>query len=129
MQIEHVAVNLPDPQAAAAWYVEHLGMKVLRAQDEPPYMTFIADSDGKGVLEIYRNEEATIPDYPNQSPLVVHIAFLADTDLEAIRERLSAAGATVAEDIRPTPAGDHLLMMRDPWGLAIQFVRRATPLQ
>ena len=25
MKLEHVALNLPDPQAAAAWYAENLG--------------------------------------------------------------------------------------------------------
>lgn len=129
MKIEHVALNLPDPKAAVAWYMEHLGMVLLRSQDEPPYMHFIADSQGKGVLEVYHNPAAPIPDYVNQDPLVLHIAFAAEEDLSAVRERLLRAGATVAVDLQTTPAGDQLLMLRDPWGVAIQFVRRSTPLQ
>ena len=31
MDIEHFALNVPDPVAAAAWYVEHLGMRVQRS--------------------------------------------------------------------------------------------------
>jgi hypothetical protein len=30
--------------------------------------------------------------------------------------------------VRVTPAGDHLAMLRDPWGLPIQLVHRSTPM-
>jgi hypothetical protein len=32
------------------------------------------------------------------------------------------------DEVTTTPAGDKLAMLRDPWGLAIQFVRRAEPM-
>ena len=30
LNVEHVACNVADPVAMAAWYVEHLGMRVVR---------------------------------------------------------------------------------------------------
>ena len=43
MKIEHVAFNVPDAVKAAQWYVEHLGMQILRSSNESPYIHFLAD--------------------------------------------------------------------------------------
>jgi len=53
-----------------------------------------------------------------------HVAFMVD----AVRRKLIAAGATPVGEVTTTPAGDKLAMLRDPWGLAIQFLRRADPM-
>jgi len=44
------------------------------------------------------------------------------------RERLLAAGARSAGEVVVTPAGDEMTFLRDPWGVALQLERRATPL-
>ena len=44
MKFEHFAVNIEDPPVAAAWYVEHLGMKIVRSVGEPTHMHFLADA-------------------------------------------------------------------------------------
>ena len=46
----------------------------------------------------------------------------------ATRARLLAAGASAEGEALVTPTGDHVAMLRDPWGLAIQFVHRAQPM-
>ena len=79
------------------------------------------------MLEFYCQTMAPIPDYRSMDPLVLHIAFNV-ADLAAAMKRLLDAGATVASEAVTTPAGDELAMLRDPWGLAIQLVRRAQPL-
>jgi len=61
------------------------------------------------------------------NPLSLHIAFMVD-DGKAICDKLVAAGATVAGDVNITPAGDEIAMLRDPWGVPIQFVKRAEPM-
>ena len=127
MKIEHVAVQVEDPQAMAAWYRDHLGFSIKRALDTPPYMHFIADSSGSVMLELYRNEAVPLPDYRKQNALVVHIAFIAES-VTTERDRLLAAGATLDQDVQTTDAGDQLAMLRDPWGLPIQLVKRATPM-
>ena len=39
-----------------------------------------------------------------------------------------AAGATPAGEVTTSPVGDQLAMLRDPWGLAIQLVKRSRPM-
>ncbi|MCC5844600.1 MAG: VOC family protein [Verrucomicrobia bacterium] len=124
MNIEHFAFQVPDPAAFAAWYGEHLGMKTLRAGGAPTFTHFIASPDGAAMLEIYRNEKAPVPDYPNQDPLVIHLGF-ASKDPEADRDRLLQAGASHQAGPVTTAAGDVLIMLRDPWGFPIQLCKRA----
>jgi len=126
MNIEHVALNVTDPIALANWYVKHLGMKIVRQVDVAPHTRFIADESGRTVLEIYR-QKAPVPDYASQDPMVLHVAFIAP-DIRATRDRLLAAGATVAKDVHTIPEGDEMAFLHDPWGVVIQLVKRAKPL-
>ena len=126
MEIEHVALNVPDPAAMARWYVEQLGMRVVVGNDSPPYAHFLADSAGHVMLEIYLNPPDDVPDYGARHQLQFHIAFVS-SDPPADRRRLEAAGATFVEDIH-LPDGGYLVTMRDPWGVPLQFVRRGRAL-
>ena len=127
MKIEHVAYQVEDPRAFAQWYAEHLGLTIKRVQTEPPFGHFLADDGGTVMVEVYRIPEIPVPDYAGTDPFVLHVAFTA-TDIAATRERLIRAGATAVGDIASNPAGDQVAMLRDPWGLAVQLVRRATPM-
>jgi glyoxylase I family protein len=126
MNIEHIALNVADPVAMAEWYTRHLGMRVVRRPPGPTNTHFLADESGRVVLELYHHE-APVPDYAAMDPFVLHIAFVA-TDVKGIRQRLLAAGAANAGEPNTTPAGDELAFLRDPWGVTIQLVKRATPL-
>jgi len=126
LDLEHIACNVADPVAMAAWYVEHLGMRVVRRSNDPSQIHFLADAAGRAVIEIYRNAADAIPDYAAMNPLRFHIAFAA-ADPDAARAALVAAGATFVEE-RALPDGSRLLMLRDPWGIALQLCRRSTPL-
>jgi glyoxylase I family protein len=125
MKIEHVALQVSDPVALARWYHDHLGLAIKRSQTESPFGQFLADDGDAVMLEFYNNPKATVPDYRAIDPLALHIAFWAD-DVAGTRARLIAAGATPEGEVVETPAGDHLVMLRDPWGIPIQFVMRAT---
>ena len=126
--VEHIAWQVADPVAVAKWYCEVLGFTVLRKMDTAPYMHFIADASGRVVIEIYNNPAASIPDYPTMSFFHLHLAFQVENP-DDVRETLLKNGCTVADDLTTTPSGDRLLMMRDPWGFPIQFVKRAVPLK
>jgi len=127
VRLEHVGLNVVDPNKAAQWYVENLGMKVVRQSPAPVNARFLADSGGNMMLEIYHNPPEAVPNYASMDPLLLHVAFMVD-DVDAARQKLIAAGATPVGEATTTPAGDKLAMLRDPWGLAIQFVRRADPM-
>lgn len=125
MRFEHFALNMPDTRAAAAWYVAHLGLKVLRARAEAPFTHFLADDSGRVFLEIYSNPVDPLPDYNTQHPLRVHFAFSVG-DARAERARLQKAGARLVVE-EELPDGTRLIMMRDPWGMPVQLCQRAEP--
>jgi catechol 2,3-dioxygenase-like lactoylglutathione lyase family enzyme len=126
MYFEHFALNVPDPRAMADWYVEHCGLRVVHGVDAPPYMRFLADVTGRVIMEIYNNPQAPVPDYAAQSPLMVHVAYAVD-DMEATKADLIEAGATLVSESHQDN-GSVLVMMRDPWGIPLQLVKRGVPI-
>lgn len=127
MKIEHTAYQVADPVALTKWYVAHLGLRVKRAQTAEPFGVFLADDGDAVMLEFYANPKVSVPDYRAMDPLLLHLAFRAD-DVAADRTRLIAAGATADGDVVTTESGDTVAMLRDPWGLAVQLVRRRAPM-
>lgn len=126
MKLEHFALNVKEPVAMTKWYVENLGMTIVKKQEQSPYMTFLADDSGQIMIEIYNNPLAVVPDYANQHPLIVHLAFVS-ADPDADSKRLQAAGASEVSNDK-LEDGSHLIMMRDPWGLALQLCKRGKPM-
>ena len=127
VKIEHFALQVPDPVAMAEWYVKHLGFTIARSGGEPSHARFLADSSRSVMLEIYRNPAASIPDYRKADPLLMHVAY-GSSNLAADRDRLVEGGAAVVDDLTTTPSGDAIVMLRDPWGVPIQLVKRAKPM-
>lgn len=126
MRFEHAALNVPDARAHADWYVHHLGCRIARRVDAEPFTRFLADESGRVFLELYTHPKAPVPDYRSAPPLVLHVAFVA-ADARVAAARLRTAGAAaVAEDVLPD--GSVLVMLRDPWGVALQLCQRASPL-
>lgn len=126
MKFEHFALNVPDAAAQAKWYVQHLGFKVVRSRADAPFTHFLADETGRVVVELYTNPKAAIPDYGSQHPLLFHLAVVS-TNAAADRARLEKAGATLFLE-EPQPDGSMLIMMRDPWKVALQLCQRTNPM-
>jgi glyoxylase I family protein len=126
LNLEHVALNVPDAAAMAAWYVKNLGMRIVRQSAVAPFIHFVADAAGRSVIELYSNSADPFPDYASMHPLRLHVAFAA-TDPDGSRDALVAAGATFVDEITRDD-GTRLLMLRDPWGLALQLCKRPVPL-
>ena len=122
MRIEHIAVNVADPDAMMKWYCENLDMTVRRKSGRA---YFVADASGNVILEIYNNPAAPVPDYGSMDLLMFHIAFCSN-NVEGDRHRLIKAGATANGDINKAANGDEIANLRDPWGLALQLVKRAS---
>ena len=118
MKLEHIGFNVAEPQKVMDWWCANLGF----TQTHP---AFVVDSTGQMAIEFYRNDAAPIPDYTAISPLTLHIAFLSE-DVDADAARLVAAGSTLLETVHKP--GFDMAMLRDPFGLAIQFVTRGTPI-
>ena len=127
MNIEHIALNVSDSRAFCDWYVKHLGMRIVRAVEEPPWTRFMADELGRTVLEIYQNEKIAVPDYFAMDPMTLHIAFISK-DVAGDHDRLVNAGGKPAIAQYTTPTGDEMAFLRDPWGVTIQLIKRGKPL-
>lgn len=125
MKFEHFALNVPEARASVLWYVNHLELRVVRSRPDEPYTTFLAEETGRVIMELYSNRAAPFPDYASIHPLCFHIAFTVD-DPAATSTRLQSAGATAAYE-EALPDGSFLVMVRDPWGVPLQLVRRAKP--
>ncbi|MEZ6124573.1 MAG: VOC family protein [Planctomycetaceae bacterium] len=126
VKIEHLAFNVKDPVLMARWYVEHLGLTVKRRTVDAPYAHFLADDGDTVMLEIYGNPQAPVPDYNTRTPAELHLAF-SSRDVTADCRRLHAAGATIVADVHQL-GDDTFAMLRDPWGLPLQLVKRGTPM-
>jgi catechol 2,3-dioxygenase-like lactoylglutathione lyase family enzyme len=126
MKIEHFALNVAEPAAMAAWYVENLGLSVAHKIETVPHIHFLSDSGGHVMLEIYNNPAAEVPRYRDMDPLLLHLAFVSADPL-ADAQRLEAAGARQVAEVHLADGG-HLVMLRDPWGLALQLCKRAVPM-
>ncbi|QHL86723.1 VOC family protein [Nibribacter ruber] len=126
MKLEHFALNVEDPVAMAAWYAGHLGMRIMRQMPQAPFTTFLADDSGRIMVEIYLNPTDQVPAYRTMNPLLVHLAFVSENPTED-QDRLCAAGATL-HAVQYLEDGSHLVMLRDPWGLALQLCKRGQPM-
>lgn len=126
MKIEHLALNVSEPLAMADWYESNLGLTAVKKMEESPFMTFLADDSGKIMIELYQNPKATVLEFDSLDPLMLHLAFVS-ADPEADSRRLVDAGASEVSD-DTLPDGTRLIMLRDPWGLAVQLVKRAQAL-
>lgn len=126
MKLEHIALNVPEPEKQVEWYQAHLGLRLAATVPTPKFTAYFLVDDETSVLEFYRNPIAEPPDYASVHPANLHIAFYAD-DLEATVKRLLAAGATqVGEKV--DFSGVTYYFVRDPWGLTLQIINRSAPL-
>ena len=127
MKIEHVALNVSRPLELARWYVEHLGLTVKRRTVDAPYAHFLADDSGTVMLEIYGNDSVPVPDYAAMNPMSLHFAFVS-ANIDDDVARLERAGAKLIGEIQHQPNGDTMALLRDPWGVTLQLVKRKEPM-
>lgn len=143
----HVAVCVPDIDAAVAWYESVLGLTVL----SPPYlMTGAAIDDDMGelvptpvalkaaIIGIDRSDNVIeVIEYPNQPPAttdpgecdltrmgVSHIGLLCD-DIEETRARLEQKGVEMLVSHVASVARLRTTWFRDPWGIVFILVEKS----
>ena len=124
---EHFAINVVDSREISKWFAKNLGMIVLRDGKAPAYGMFIADAGKNMMFELYQNKDFPMVNFDSVSYQTFHVAFVVH-DIQIVKDALVAAGAKVAEDMKKTLSGDDVLMLRNPWGLPIQFVKRVNPM-
>ena len=123
VRFEHIAVNVKDAREVAKWYQDNMGMVLMQESGAPNYGRFIANAGKNMMLELYQNDKAPFINFYDIDFLSLHLASMS-SDMEATKNKLVKAGATVVQDINKSPAGDLILVLRDPWGFPLQFVQR-----
>jgi glyoxylase I family protein len=126
MRIEHIALNIPDPRAAADWYVAHLGLRLVRSGSAPKHGRFVADEAGT-MLELYDDPEDRHLDLAGLGAPTFHLALIS-VDLDADIARLVEAGAGRIGEINVTARNDRLAFLRDPFGMVLQLAQRTAPV-
>ena len=99
-------------------------MKVLRSGES---VRFLADATGRLIFEFYTNPAEAIPDYAQMHPATMHLAFYV-SDVPGAITKLTAAGATIFSGYETAESGDEMAMLRDPWGIPLQLMKRAEPI-
>jgi catechol 2,3-dioxygenase-like lactoylglutathione lyase family enzyme len=128
MRLEHVGILVKDAFAMADWYEKHLGFRTLRKGTGPVTSgVFVTDDAGKVALELITHKEIAAPDYAGLSALQMHLAIVS-VDPDEDRTRLEKVGATFIEETPMAQPGEKLYLMRDPWGVALQLIKRNAPL-
>jgi methylmalonyl-CoA/ethylmalonyl-CoA epimerase len=104
-RLNHVAIAVPDLNAAAAQYRDTLGAQVGAPQDEPAHgvtVVFITLPNTKIELLYPLGDASPIKGFLDKNPAggIHHVCYEVD-DILAARDRLKAAGARVLGDGEP----------------------------
>ena len=104
-RLNHVAIAVPDLEAASAQYRDTLGAKVGAPQDEPDHgvtVVFIELPNTKIELLFPLGDNSPIQGFLDKNPSggIHHVCYEVDYILAA-RDRLKAAGARVLGDGEP----------------------------
>lgn len=123
-KLEHVAIYAADLEALKRFYVEALGLNVIRAGGgNPPGGYFLGDGHGGAVELIARPADQS---NANQR-WVCHLAFLVD-DVFAKKAELEKRGMRFETDTAVDDADMQTCFFNDPEGNRCQLVRRREPL-
>jgi glyoxylase I family protein len=98
-KIKHIALSTRDPEKTARFYIDVFGLEQIGRVDHPAVSGFFL-SDGELNLAVlkFKNDAAAGAERGRGFSGIHHIGFQVD-DLEAIAERLAAAGSARRDDV------------------------------
>lgn len=125
MRMLHTMLRVKDLDASLAFYVDTLGMKLLRKSENTEYQYTLAfvgygDESDQAVLELtYNWGEHSY----EQGNAFGHTAFAVE-DIYAFCEQLELKGADVYRKPGPVKGGNTVIaFVRDPDGYAIELIQ------
>ncbi len=107
----NIHIGAVDPEAAVAWYVEHLG-----AVKTPTPATHVMIGD---TLIAFQKADTV---QPSVGSVIDHWG-LSVADLDATMSALEGSGATVISPVRDVPGLFKLAFIEDPFGVKIELVQ------
>lgn len=98
-KIKHIALSTQDPENTAKFYVDVFGMKQIGRVDHPAVSGFfLSDGDLNLAVLKFKNDAVAGVERGKDFSGLHHIGFQVDS-LEAIAERLAAAGSERRDDV------------------------------
>ncbi len=98
-KIRHIAISTQDPDATARFYVDTFGMKQIGRVDSPAARGYyLSDGDINLAILNFKSDAAAGAERGKGFSGIHHIGFQVDS-LEAITERLTAAGSKPRDDV------------------------------
>ena len=98
-KIKHIALSTQDPEKTARFYVDVFGMKQIGRVDHPAVSGyFLSDGDINLAVLNFKNDAVAGAERGKDFCGIHHIGFQVDS-LEAIAERLAAAGSERRDDV------------------------------
>lgn len=120
-----IALTIDDYDKAKAFYQEALGLPIVEEWDNKPGRGVILDA-GKATLELFDPPQADMVDQIEAGARlsgVIRFAIHVES-VEATRQTLEAAGATVIHDPVLTPWGDFNQRIQAPDGMQITLYQK-----
>lgn len=114
LTFDQVHLGVPDPEAAAHWYVQHLGAA---AGDHVDRVWF------GPVRAIFLQNDAPAPSH---GAAIDHFA-LSFADVRAKVASLEQSGVRVTTPVSDAPGLGRFAVVEDPWGAKIQLVEEPGP--
>ena len=98
-KIKHIALSTQDPETTAKFYVDVFGMKQIGRVNHPAVSGyFLSDGDINLAVLNFKNDAVAGAERGKDYCGIHHIGFQVDS-LEAIAERLAAAGSARRDDV------------------------------
>ena len=118
---EHLRLNVADKEASAKWYVEHVGLEIIPAENKD--LVYVADKDHNFMIE-FSSIPGVRQTYSDVDLNAFHLAFEGHATIEAVAEKMLKNGATQLGEIYRNKVGDYVLNLQDPNGFAAQLIHR-----
>ncbi len=109
LMYDHVHMAVPDPQAAAQWYHDHIGGEWVDGRDDR--LLF-----GRTRIMFLRGDRR-----PSEGSVIDHLGF-SYPDLAAKLAEVQAAGATITTPMREVPGLFKLSFITDPFGTRLELI-------
>jgi uncharacterized glyoxalase superfamily protein PhnB len=114
-----VSLNVDDPEASAAFLVEHFGFTIVMAADG--FASLARDDVGASVVFLRRGLPTLPADQRDEHAGGLILAFVVD-ELEAELSRLQAEGVAITMPLTEEPWGERAFQVRDPNRVIVQLV-------
>ena len=114
-----ISLTVPDVDASARFFVEHLGYTEQMAADG--FASLARDDEAVDVVLLRRGTEVLPPEQRDQVASGLILA-LAVTDLDAELDRLEGEGVAITLPLQEEEWGERLFQVTDPNGVVVELL-------